>query len=96
MLELTLDKVVGASGSVGGIGIEAPFPSEDVTESPSVLNAVTWAYTESRLLRLKSPVRKVETGMVHVLAEMMVELFSASQSVKSFSKVLVDVLISSL
>ena len=67
------------------VGTDAPLPSEDTIESPRLLNAVTLAMTESKAAKLKGPVFTVETGMVQVLAEMMVELFSALQSVKSFS-----------
>ena len=47
-----LTNVVGASGSVGGIGIIAPFPSVDGTESPIALKEVTLAYTDAELARL--------------------------------------------
>ena len=93
----SLTKVVGASGATSAIGIAAPLPSLDTADSPRELIAVTLAKTEARSCRSNGDVLRVSSTLtVQVLEEMMVESFSASQSVNSCSKVLVAVLISTL
>ena len=87
---------VGGSGTTSAIGMDAPFPSEDTAESPMALKEVTRAIIVAESSRLYGAARSVRTGMVQLLAAIMPELFSASQFVKSFSKVFEAVLISSL
>ena len=96
VIDSSLTNVVGGSGATSAIGIAAPFPSEDIAESPMALIEVTRAIIVAESSRLYGAARSVRTGMVQLLAEIMPELFSASQFVKSFSKVFEAVLISSL
>ena len=85
-------KIEGAAGTVSGIGMIAPLPSTDTVESPSELVAVTLTVTLAKSARLNGAARRAATGTEQVVAV----LDSASQFVRSFSKVEVDVLISSL
>ena len=90
-------RVVGASGAVEvEIGIEAPLPSDDAVESPIELIAVTLAMTESVSPRSNGDASRVETGIVHSVADMIPLSFSASQLLESIEKVDVEVLTSSL
>ena len=57
---------------------------------------MTLAVTLAESTRLKGEDRRVVTGIEQLLEDKIDELVSASQFVKSFSKVAVDVLISNL
>ena len=75
----------------------APLPSLDTYDDPISLIAVTRAVTVASSARLKGGCLRVSSTLtVQVLAEMIVASFSASQLVKSFSKVSVAVFISTL
>ena len=92
-----LTNVVGGLGAVNAIGITAPLPSSETVDSPISLMAVTLAKTVASFDRSKGLYLKVSSTLtVQVLVEIMVALFSASQSDVSFSNVLLAVLISSL
>ena len=47
----------------------APAPTEDSSESPITLIAMTLALTEVPVVRLNGAALSTETGMVHVLLE---------------------------
>ena len=93
----SLINVVGGSGTTSATGIAAPLPSLDTADSPREFIAVTLAKTKSLSCKSYGDTLRVSSTLnVQVLVEMIFESFSASQSVKSFSKVLVAVLISTL
>ena len=92
-----LTNVVGGLGAVNAIGMTAPLPSSETIDSPISLMAVTLAKTVASFDRSNGLYLKVSSTLtVQVLVEIMVALFSASQSDVSFSNVLLAVLISSL
>ena len=64
-------------------GIVAPLPTSDVIESPIELNATTRISTEAELARLQPGFLRVDTGIVQVVAEMIVPSVVASQFVES-------------
>ena len=66
-------------GSIGGSGIDAPLPSSEYVDSPREFMAATLAVTEAKSAKLKGAARKIVTGMVQDLAEVMVESLSALQ-----------------
>ena len=89
-------KTDGGVGAETAFGKTAPFPSEDTAELPIEFVAVTRAVTLTESTRLNGEDLKVATGIVQLLKDKIEELVSASQLVRSFSKVAVDVLISNL
>jgi len=86
----------GAEGAALDTVNTAPFPSDETVDYPIALYAVTLAVTLAESTRLKGDDRRVATGIEQLLEDKIEELVSASQFVKSFSKVAVDVLISNL
>ena len=86
----------GAKGTALDTGNIAPFPSKDAVDYPIALYAVTLAVTLAESTRLKGEDLKVATGIEQLLEDNIEEVVSASQFVRSFSKVAVDVLISNL
>ena len=96
LLDSTGDKSCNKFLHLQLVGIIAPLPSDETVESPIVFVAVTLAATLTESPRLKGEDRKLVTGIVQLLADYIDELVSASQFVRSFSKVAVDVLISTL
>ena len=86
----------GAEGTDNAAGRTAPLPSYETDDYPIALYVVTLAVTLAELVRLKGEDRRVATGIEQLLEDKIEELVSASQFVKSFSKVAVDVLISNL
>jgi hypothetical protein len=86
----------GAEGTELDTDNTAPFPSDETIDYPITLYAVTLAVTLAESTRLKGEDRRVATGIEQLLEDKIIGLVSASQFVKSFSKVAVDVLISNL
>jgi len=86
----------GAEGVDNTAGRTAPLPSKDSDDYPIALYAVTLTVTLAESARLKGKNLRVVTGIEQLLEDKIDELFSASQFVRSFSKVAVDVLISNL
>ena len=64
-------------------GIFAPLPTSDVIESPIELNATTRISTEAELAKFHPGFLRVDTGIVQVVAEMIVLSVVASQFVES-------------
>ena len=58
-------------GSIGGSGIDAPLPSSEIFDSPKGFMATTVAVTEAKSAKLNGAARKIATGMVHDLPEIM-------------------------
>ena len=83
-------------GADKAFGRTAPLPSKDTAELPIEFVAVTLAVTLAESTRLNGEDLSATTGIVQLLDDMIEELVSASQFVRSFSKVAVDVLISNL
>ena len=83
-------------GADKAFGRTAPFPSEDTAELPIEFAAVTRAVTLAESTRLKGEDLRAATGIVQLRDDKIEELVSALQFVKSFSKVAVDVLISTM
>ena len=83
-------------GDDNAAGRTAPLPSDDTVDCPIVLNAMTLTVTLAESTRLKGKDLIVATGIEQLLEDNIDELVSASQFVRSFSKVAVDVLISNL
>ena len=86
----------GAEGTDNAAGKTAPLPSKDTVDYPTALNAVTLAVTLAESTRLKGEDLRVATETEQLLKDNIDELVSASQFVRSFSKVAVEVLISNL
>ena len=86
----------GAVGADNATGRTAPLPSNDTVDCPIALNAVTLTVTLAESTRLKGEDLRAATGIEQLLEDKIDELVSASQFVRSFSKVAVDVLISNL
>ena len=86
----------GAMGADTAFGRIAPLPSEDTAELPIKFVAVTRAVTLVESTRLKGEDLRAATGIVQLRDDKIEELVSASQFVRSFSKVNVDVFISNL
>jgi hypothetical protein len=57
----------------------APAPTEDSSESPITLIAMTLALTEVPVVRLNGDALSTETGMVHVLLEITDSLLTPLQ-----------------
>ena len=75
----------------------APLPSSDTIDSPISLIAIILAMTTAESCRSNGDTLRVSSTLtVQDLAKMTVASFSASQSVRSFAKVPVAVLISTL
>ena len=89
-------KTDGAVGADKALGRTAPFASEDTAELPIEFVAVTLAVTLAESTRLNGEDLRAATGIVQLRDDKIEELVSASQFVRSFSKVAVDVLISNL
>ena len=87
---------VGAEGTDNAAGRTAPLPSNDTDDYPIALYAVTLAVTLAESTRLKGEDLKVARGIEQLLEDKIIGLDSASQFIRSFSKVVVDVLISNL
>ena len=80
---LSVVKLDGGCGIVSAIGIVAPLPSSDVIESPIELNATTRISTEAKSARFQPGFLRVVTGIVQVVAEIIVLSVVASQLVES-------------
>ena len=99
MLAVDWESVVnteGAESAVLDTGNTAPFPSDETVDYPIALYAVTLTVTLAESTRLNGEDLRVVTGIEQFLEDKIVEFVSASQFVRSFSKVAVDVLISNL
>ena len=84
----------GGSGETSAIGIMA-IPTDETMELPMSLIAVTLVEIGSESPIKKGDCRNTAVGIVQLLPLIMTESFSASQFDSCFSKLPVDVMISS-
>ena len=66
-------------GSIRGIGIDAPLPSSENSNTPRELTDAILAVTEAKSAKLKGATLKIARGMVHDLSKIIFESLSELQ-----------------